>query len=197
MLYCLVLVWPKKNLFPAAQNCSFVRLTLWPSLAMWFKRVTVSATHVTSSRAQINKSSTYFNVFRINHQCVSPLFPFQPFCGSHAFSHNRPNFCSVTLSTDSEAQSPLFIKYSWICFSDRHAESTHTFYQTLSKTFSAPLIHSSSYWYMHISMNVIHWYWYWYCSIFANFKIFCAQSESLICCSSPVNPKRASSEFQI
>ncbi len=70
-------------------------------------------------------------------------------------------------------------------------------YQTLSKTFSAPLIHSSSYWYMHISMNVIHWYWYWYCSIFANFKIFCAQSESLICCSSPVNPKRASSEFQI
>ncbi len=83
-------------------------------------------------------------------------------------------------------------------FSDRQAESTHTHtYQTLSKTFSAPLIHSSSYWYMHISMNVIHWYWYWYCSIFANFKIFCAQSESLICCSSPVNPKRASSEFQI
>ncbi len=66
-------------------------------------------------------------MFRINHQCVSPLFPFQPFCGSHAFSHNRPNFCSVTLSTDSEAQSPLFIKYSWICFSDRLAESTHTF----------------------------------------------------------------------
>ncbi len=28
-------------------------------------------------------------------------------------------------------------------------------YQTLSKTFSAPLIHSSSYWYMHISMNAI------------------------------------------
>ncbi len=135
----------QKKLFPAAQNCSFVRLTLWPSPAMWFKRVTVSATHVTSSRAQINKSSTYFNVFRINHQCVSPLFPFQPFCGSHAFSHNRPNFCSVTLSTDSEAQSPLFIKYSWICFSDRLAKSTHTFYQTLSKTFSAPLNHSSSY----------------------------------------------------
>ncbi len=92
----------------------------------------------------------------------------------------------------------------------------HTFhsrksYQTLSKTFSAPLIHSSSYWYMHISMNVIHWYWYWYCSIFANFKIFCAQSESVIChsyahcglkfCTTHLlllfNNSQTSSEFQI
>ncbi len=167
----------QKKLFPAAQNWSFVRLTLWPSLAMWFKRVTVSATHVTSSRAQINKSSTYFNVFRINQQCVSPLFPFQPFCGSHAFSHNRPNFCSVTLSTDSEAQSPLFIKYSWICFSDRHAESAHTF--SLQK----------------ILLNLVK-------NIFCpakplflilrftlNFKIICAQSESFICHSKPTVAK--------
>ncbi len=128
-----VIVWPKKELFPAAQNCSFVRLTLWPSLAMWFKRVTVSATHVTSSRAQINKSSTYFNVFRINHQCVSPLFPFQPFCGSHVFSHKH--FCSVAFVSDKWSAASSVIKYSWICFSDRHAESTHTFIKPCQKHF--------------------------------------------------------------
>ncbi len=92
---------------------------------MWFKRVTVSATHVTSSRAQINKSSTYFNVFRINHQCVSPLFPFQPFCGSHAFSHKH--FCSVAFVSDKWSAASSVIKNNCICFSDRHAESAHTF----------------------------------------------------------------------
>ncbi len=78
----------------------------------------MSATHVTSSRAQINKSSTYFNVF-------SPLFPFQPFCGSHAFSHKH--FCSVALVSDKRSAQSSVIKYSCICFSDRQAESTHTF----------------------------------------------------------------------
>ncbi len=97
-----MLVWPKKNI-SCCTNCSFVRLTLWPSLARWFKRVTVSATHVTSSRAQINKSSTYFNVFL-------PSSLFSPSVALMPFPTNRPKaayFCSVALVTDSEAQSPL------------------------------------------------------------------------------------------
>ncbi len=78
----------------------------------------MSATHVTSSRAQINKSSIYFNVF-------SPLFPFQPFCGSHAFSHKH--FCSVAFVSDKWSAASSVIKNNCICFSDRQAESTHTF----------------------------------------------------------------------
>ncbi len=157
----------QKKLFPAAQNCSFVRLTLWPSLAMWFKRVTVSATHVTSSRAQINKSSTYFNVFRINHQCVSPLFPFQPFCGSHAFSHKH--FCSVAFVSDKWSAASSVIKNNCICFSDRHAESAHTF--SLQKIL------------LNLVKNIFCpakplYFIFWFT---LNFKIICAQSESLIC----------------
>ncbi len=168
------------------------------SIAFLTIAVTVLCTATSNSHSSIKTPAFLL--------CFCPFgFSIQSVAERH-FLTNRPissHFCSVALSTDSEAQSPLFIKYSWICFFWQAMPKAHTHfhsrksYQTLSKTFSVPLIHSSSYWYMHISMNVIHWYWYWYCSIFANFKIFCAQSESLICCSSPVNPKRASSEFQI
>ncbi len=163
------------------------------SIAFLTIAVTVLCTATSNSHSSIKTPAFLL--------CFCPFgFSIQSVAERH-FLTNRPissHFCSVALITDKWGADWPVIKYSWICFSDRQAESTHTHtYQTLSKTFSAPLIHSSSYWYMHISMNVIHWYWYWYCSIFANFKIFCAQSESLICCSSPVNPKRASSEFQI
>ncbi len=109
----------QKKIFPASQNCSFVRLTLWPSLARWFKRVTVSATHVTSFRAQINKWSTYFNVFLPVWQSVAEI-------NSLTSRPKAAHFCSVALVDKWGAESSV-IKYSCICFADRQAESTHTF----------------------------------------------------------------------
>ncbi len=53
----------------------------------------------------------------------SPLFPFQPFCGSHAFSHKH--FCSVAFVSDKWSAASSVIKYSCICFSDRQAERSN------------------------------------------------------------------------
>ncbi len=192
----------KKNVISCFTHCSFVRLTLWPSLARWFKRVTVSATHVTSSRAQINKSSIYFNVF-LPSSLFSPSVAFMPFLTN--ISAQWPSLVISGAQTFPLSNTGAFVFLTGKLKAHTHFHSRKS-YQTLSKTFSAPLIHSSSYWYMHISMNAIHWYWYWYCSIFANFKIFCAQSESvichsyahcgsnfaqLICCYSSITPKPA------
>ncbi len=141
----------QKKFISCCTNCSFVRLTLWPSLTRWFKRVTVSAMHVTSSRAQINKSSIYFNVF-LPSSLFSPSVALMPF-----LTNISAQWPSLVISG---AQRPLLSNTAaFVLLTGKLKAHTHFHsrksYQTLSKTFSAPLIHSSSYWYMHISMNAI------------------------------------------
>ncbi len=100
-------------------------------------------------------------------QCVSPLFPFQPFCGSHAFSHKH--FCSVAFVSDKWSAASSVIKYSCICFADRQAESAHTFsFQKILSNLVKNIFCPAKSLFLILRLTL-------------NFKIICAQSESLIC----------------
>ncbi len=114
--------------------------------------IAVSTTAVTilctaTSKSQFAIKAPTFSL------CFTP-FPFS--AQSVALMHfltNRPkaaHVCSVALVSDKCGADSSVIKYSCICFSDRQAESAHTFsFQkillNLIFSFSAPLNHSSSY----------------------------------------------------
>ncbi len=79
------------------------------------------------------------------------------------------HFCSMALVSDKWSAESSVIKYSCICFSDRQAESTHTFsFQKILSNLIKNIFCPAKPLFLILRFTL-------------NFKIICAQSESLIC----------------